>query len=215
MAIVGFGSRGGGPGGVLPASLGDGDLLAGNADGSWRANQNVPTAAVVGQVPFWDGGVPGRYRYTAGPVNGDVLVFDSGTGLWVPRATPQSATYDWGNLSIGFVGVSFLSAGAVNASGSTTEEGAFPYVAPYAGTLRTLVVRHGTPAGASNVTYTVTVNGVASALSVVLNTGTGGPVTSTGAIAVVLGDRISLQANSPAVVANCRPRAFVTILESV
>jgi hypothetical protein len=66
--------------------------------------------------------------------------------------------------------------------------------APRSGTLRNLFVRHNVSGGnGNNVTYTVTVNGVATAITVMLATGAVGQASdTTHTLAISAGDRIGL-----------------------
>jgi hypothetical protein len=69
--------------------------------------------------------------------------------------------------------------------------------APRAGTLRNLFVRHNSAGGGvgNTITYTVLVNGVATAIVVVLATGAIGQASNlVSTVAVAQGDRISLSA---------------------
>jgi hypothetical protein len=66
--------------------------------------------------------------------------------------------------------------------------------AEFAGNLKTMYVTHGATAGADTLVYTVMVNGVASALTVSLSSGSNGPASSlVTTVAVLAGDKLTLR----------------------
>lgn len=213
MAIVGFGAGGGGgPGGVLPASLGTGDLLIGDGAGAWTANPNVP-AASVGIVPFWDG--VNRYRYTAAPADGNTWYFNAGTGLWVPRAPRFSGVLGFGAASIANVAVGWLYPWFDASGGVNTEATSGSLTAPVAGVISRMWVRHCQPGGATNVTYTLVVNTVATALTVTLSSAVALGSNLVTNITVAAGDQLGLSAsNGSGALLAIRPTVVMQILEA-
>lgn len=170
------------PGGALPASLGQGDLLKGDGSGGWVSNPNLPTVAPgsEGQILFWDG--TSRYRYsavptstgqilqwdetsntwvlTAAPANGNVLVFDSGTGLWVPQApTPapaplRSDSFTWGATAVANATTYMWAEWTIGTTQSAESAAGF-WIVPYDGVLSELGISHAASTGATNITYTI------------------------------------------------------------
>jgi hypothetical protein len=108
----------------------------------------------------------------------------------------------WGVDTIGAAADSrFLPPGHDNGLAVTTN--IYRMVMPRAAVLRNLFVRHNSAGGNGNgVTYTVLVNGVATALTVTLATGAVGQAgDTTHSVAVVQGDTISLRATKALVIA--------------
>lgn len=213
--MSGFKPGGSGAGGVLPASLGAGDLLIGDGAGAWSANPIVPVvgAGGVGSVLWWDG--MSRYRYSAAPADGDVMIWDATTNLWVPGPTPRSGSFEWANLSL-LNGTSFPSSDTNNTASSNGSEAlAISFQALYDSTFSDLYIRHTTPLGAlGDVTYTIMVGGVATALAVVLATNAAQGFNIATQISVLAGQSVSLRAEAPAVLANIRVRANVAWREA-
>jgi hypothetical protein len=70
-----------------------------------------------------------------------------------------------------------------------------------------MYVTHGSPTGADNIVYTVMINGVASALTVTLNSGAAGPASDlVNTPAVAAGDKLTLRCTGAAANRQCRPR---------
>lgn len=209
MGIIGYSSRGGGPGGVLPASTGTGQLLIGDGSGAWTGNANLPgLGPTPGQLVFWDG--TSRYRYSAAPADGDVAVYDSATNQWVPRPAPTSFQQGFFGTNL-IAGASFLYGSFSVGNTGNVEGAAGPFVTIPASTIPTMRVDHfGTQVG-GNVTYTVFVNGNPTALTGVLNTNTASVVINI-PINLAAGDRYTIQANHALGVAINALRVRVTLI---
>jgi hypothetical protein len=86
--------------------------------------------------------------------------------------------------------------------------------AEFAGNLKTLYVTHGATAGADTLVYTVMVNGVASALTASLSSGSNGPASNlVTTVAVAAGDKLTLRVTGAA--ANRAVRARVQFILEV
>lgn len=80
-----------------------------------------------------------------------------------------------------------------------------------AGTFFRVVVVHATPVGAADLTYTLAVNGVATALTVTLNSGAAGPASASVDVPVVADDRITVTASNPGGIATVRASVNVGV----
>ena len=105
------------------------------------------------------------------------------------------AMYYAASTNGGTTSARYLAIGFVDAIVTTEAQAA--QIAPFTGTLTDIWVRYaGTAPAVANVTYTVMVNGVASALALTINaTGTNGH-TSGGSVSVTAGDTLSIRSVS-------------------
>ena len=163
------------PGGPLPAGGSTGAFLQFNGALWVPSSWIVPLAAGAGEA-------------------GEVLV---ATGAQAEFQTPvgKSLLYSNGSLRITATEV-WLNQWQYGQAAQTTIAAAGYNVALLPGNLRWLHAIHTlTPVGADPITYTVFVNGVATALAATLSSGQTGPATNTSdEVAVVAGDLISCKA---------------------
>lgn len=161
-----------------------------------------------GFFPFGgQSGAPGS-GLPAGTATGQLLVWDG--SAWVPSSNVQTQFLSWG------VGGA-LSAGSgvmytwfvVGNPGSAVEASNGIHLIPRAGTIDLLTAGNINPTAGADLTMTVRLNSVATALTVsYTSSSTGIAVDAVNSINVVPGDRISLLYTSTAVIA-CRPTANV------
>jgi hypothetical protein len=120
-------------------------------------------------------------------------------------ATGGGGTLTWGDGNLGSSADTRLLHPSYNAlSTATTVGNAVEWVAPRAGTLRNLFVRHNTANGnGNNVVYTVFKNGVATAITVTLATGAIGQASDlVNTVALAQGDVVNITAVKAATIAN-------------
>jgi hypothetical protein len=104
----------------------------------------------------------------------------------------------WGIDNVGAAaGSRFIPPGRNNGLAITTD--LFQLPCSRGGTIRNLFVRHNSPGGGlAPVTYVILVNGIATAITVVLATGVVGQASDlVNTVVVVAGDRVSLRADKP------------------
>ena len=161
-----------------------------------------PTPAIIVE----DEGIalPGVFT-TLNFTGGGVTATNSGGGVAqvsVPSATPPgNAIMFWGCDDVGAaVAARFIPPGFEVGLAPTTDRMQIPV--PRAGTLKNLFVRHNAAAGNGQpVTYTVFVNGAATAITCNLATGAIGQASDVAhSVVVAAGDRVSIRASKGAVV---------------
>lgn len=162
-----------------------------------------------GEVAFWDEATQ-CYVPTTAPADGDIFVYDAGSGLLVPRAPLHSGFWDWGNLSV-TSGTSFMAPG-VNSSSSPAPNDvvSMPYFAMFNMIITAFSIRHGSPVAGGNITYEVDVNGVPSGVIIVQSSTVMGPTTVTPSLAVPANATVVVRLTSGVTITNVRTRGEMT-----
>lgn len=128
--------------------------------------------------------------------------FGAGNTDWQLIAPGGASVLTFGSGGLGTAAdTRFLPPGRITGTAPTTDDFQMPLTR--AGTLRRLFVYHRTPpGGAVNITYTVMINGVATALTVTLAANANGPASDlVNTVAVAINDRVSLRAVKAAIIA--------------
>lgn len=135
-------------------------------------------------------GAPGS-GLPPGVTDNDALIWDSGSGLWVPtQLIRESLHYGFGAGQI-ITGISFLFPFYDASASLATEAGRLQVLRD--GTLRGLRATHATPTAADTLVYTIMVGGVASAFDITLSSGSAAGSALAEALVVVEGDQLSIQ----------------------
>lgn len=170
------------PGGEAGAFL-ESDLTA----SSWT----LPDVALVGDT--------GKVLTASGA---DAAAFAAAPALTATAAWHYAFGAQQVNTGTQFLFPFFSTSAATNPASA-----AVVAIVQFAGTLKTLYVTHGSPTGADNIVYTVMKNGVATTLTVTLNSGAAGPASDlVNTVAVVAGDKLTLRCTGATVNRQCRPR---------
>lgn len=158
-------------------------------------------------------GAPGS-GLPPGVLDGDLLVWDDALQLWVPTQPIGSQAF----LSFSAIGIlngtSYLFPGGTDSANTVAVANAFSAPMSFDCIIDRIHALHNIPTGATDITYTIEVNTVASAVSVVLNSGAAQGSNLTDAIAVLSGDKIRLSATqaSGGTIAGLRPTISIRLL---
>lgn len=162
---------------------------------------------------------------------GSLFLRDTGSGgeLWINTSTGSGTTWtqvstgaaggatailQWGNDSVGNSTASrVLDPGYENRTAPLSAGTAFIELrVPRAGTLRNLYIYHNNPGGTGAViTYTVYVNGVATAISAGLASTAGSAADTTNSVVVAAGDRVRVEVTKVAAAGGGSRRPEVTL----
>lgn len=163
--------------------------------------------------------VEGSYSQTINTKYGFINLIWNGTE-WSILSTSSKGIMLFGCSSVrsgGGAHTDFLNPGGISSSAGTSDNRRQP--TPTGGTIRNLRVMHnvagGTSSGSANLTYTVLVNGTATAITVDIDVTSTDVVSNTSSREVVsAGDKISIQVDIPANVNNS-PDEIVATFEVV
>ncbi len=150
----------------------------------------LPTGTAQGQMLFWNVATQ-SFVLTAAPSDGEVFIYESASGLVVPR--PPAIWLAFGAQgTVSSASPTFLWPYNENTTSQAAEVtvGVNPLLP--AGTLKQIVVIHGNPTGATVVPYVAVLNGAPSLLTVSLSSGVQGPVSASVDVAVAANSRLSV-----------------------
>lgn len=146
------------------------------------------SGASAGQTGAPGSGLP------PGVLDGDLLVWDDALQLWVPtQPIGSQALQLFGAIGV-LTGTSYLFPVGGDNVNTVSAANSFSLPIPFDCTIDRIHALHNSPTGATDVTYTIEVNTVASAVSIVLNSGASQGSNLTDSIAVLSGDKVRLQA---------------------
>lgn len=168
--------------------------------GATIVDAGAGVATLTGGVIVQDEGIPIPFtpQSTLNFVGNGVTATDA-PGSIATVAVSRNAALFFGAIDIGAAADSQFLRPGFGATSSPTDDFQMPIPFVGASSVRCLFVRHNLANGnGENVVYTVFVNGVATALTVTLRAGVVGQVSDmVNSVAVVQGDRVSVQATKP------------------
>jgi hypothetical protein len=131
----------------------------------------------------------------ASPGAGDVgkVLTVSATGVTTFEESVSQALATFSAIGI-LNGTSFLFPFGTDSSNTVAAATAFSFPMPFDGTIERIRALHNIPTGATDITYTIQVNGVDTAVTVTLNSGAVSGANVINTVAVLAGNNIRLKA---------------------